>query len=233
MGWGRVGRTLEKRRRWWHDNIPRANSHETRPSLFALVRCQPRKQCGPRTEAEESNGAGILNTLEYLPSVTSTTSKQKGIPSALVHVQPRDRLFFDRSVALSSPLSRSLFAWLAMSSRYVKKNLIPWGGAQSWCEDRFVDLNLRKQRILKIVSWKQKIYHLIIALICWLNLSKFGQKLVMCIIKWVCWTREKRIIVWTISNERFGFVEKSDLVCDIVWGRLKLSLETQRVAQIY
>lgn len=150
MGWGRVRRTLEKRRRWWHDNIPRANSHETRPSLFALVRCQPRKQCGPRTEAEESNGAGILNTLEYLPSVTSTTSKQKGIPSALVHVQPRDRLFFDRSAALSSPLSRSLFAWLAMSSRYVKKSLIPWGGAQSWCEDRFVDLNLRKQRILKI-----------------------------------------------------------------------------------
>lgn len=150
MGWGRVRRTLEKRRRWWHDNIPRANSHETRPSLFALVRCQPRKQCGPRTEAEESNGAGILNTLEYLPSVTSTTSKQKGIPSALVHVQPRDRLFFDRSAALSSPLSRSLFTWLAMSSRYVKKNLIPWGGAQSWCEDRFVDLNLRKQRILKI-----------------------------------------------------------------------------------
>lgn len=50
-----------------YDNIPCANSHETRPSLFALVRCQTRKQCGPRTEAEESNGAGILNTPEYLP----------------------------------------------------------------------------------------------------------------------------------------------------------------------
>lgn len=177
MGWGRVRRTLEKRRRWWHDNIPRANSHETRPSLFALVRCQPRKQCGPRTEAEESNGAGILNTLEYLPSVTSTTSKQKGIPSALVHVQPRDRLFFDRSAALSSPLSRSLFAWLAMSSRYVKKNLIPWGGAQSWCEDRFVDLNLRKQRILKIflgtknLSWNYCISLLVKLVEVWLKIG--------------------------------------------------------------
>lgn len=177
MGWGRVRRTLEKRRRWWHDNIPRANSHETRPSLFALVRCQPRKQCGPRTEAEESNGAGILNTLEYLPSVTSTTSKQKGIPSALVHVQPRDRLFFDRSAALSSPLSRSLFAWLAMSSRYVKKNLIPWGGAQSWCEDRFVDLNLRKQRILKIfletenLSWNYCISLLVKLVEVWLTIG--------------------------------------------------------------
>lgn len=177
MGWGRVRRTLEKRRRWWHDNIPRANSHETRPSLFALVRCQPRKQCGPRTEAEESNGAGILNTLEYLPSVTSTTSKQKGIPSALVHVQPRDRLFFDRSAALSSPLSRSLFAWLAMSSRYVKKNLIPWGGAQSWCEDRFVDLNLRKQRILKIfletenLSWNYCISLLVKPVEVWLKIG--------------------------------------------------------------
>lgn len=177
MGWGRVRRTLEKRRRWWHDNIPRANSHETRPSLFALVRCQPRKQCGPRTEAEESNGAGILNTLEYLPSVTSTTSKQKGIPSALVHVQPRDRLFFDRSAALSSPLSRSLFAWLAMSSRYVKKNLIPWAGAQSWCEDRFVDLNLRKQRILKIfletenLSWNYCISLLVKLVEVWLTIG--------------------------------------------------------------
>lgn len=177
MGWGRVRRTLEKRRRWWHDNIPRANSHETRPSLFALVRCQPRKQCGPRTEAEESNGAGILNTLEYLPSVTSTTSKQKGIPSALVHVQPRDRLFFDRSAALSSPLSRSLFAWLAMSSRYVKKNLIPWAGAQSWCEDRFVDLNLRKQRILKIfletenLSWNYCISLLVKPVEVWLKIG--------------------------------------------------------------
>lgn len=62
-------------RRWrgerrGHDNIPRANSHETRPSLFALVRCQPRKQCGPRTRSRgikwrrNTKQAGIL-TLRY------------------------------------------------------------------------------------------------------------------------------------------------------------------------
>lgn len=232
MGWGRVRRTLEKRRQWWHDNIPRANSHETRPSLFALVRCQPRKQCGPRTEAEESNGAGILNTLEYLPSVSSTTSKQKGIPSALVHVQPRDRLFFDHSAALSSPLSRSLFAWLAMSSRYVKKNLIPWGSAQSWCEDQFVDLNLRKQRILKIfletenLSWNYCTSLLVKLIEVWLKIGNMYHQVSVS-------DEEKRIVVWTISNESFGFVKKSDLVCDIVWVRFKLSLEAQRITEIY
>lgn len=53
-----------------HDNIPRANSHGTRPSLFALVRCQPRKQCGPRTRSRgikwrrNTKHAGIL-TLRY------------------------------------------------------------------------------------------------------------------------------------------------------------------------
>lgn len=225
MGWGRVRRTLEKRRRWWHDNIPRANSHETRPSLFALVRCQPRKQCGPRTEAEESNGAGILNTLEYLPSVTSTTSKQKGIPSALVHVQPRDRLFFDHSAALSSPLR-------VARNVIVKKNLIPWGGAQSWCEDRFVDLNLRKQRILKIfletenLSWNYCISLLFKLVEVWLKIGNVYHQVSVS-------DEEKRIVVWTISNERFGFVKKSDLVCDIVRVRFKLSLETQRIAQIY
>lgn len=44
--------------------IPTKLSNPT-PPLLALVRCQTRKQCGPRTEAEESNGVGILNTQEY------------------------------------------------------------------------------------------------------------------------------------------------------------------------
>lgn len=75
-----------------YDNIPCANSHETRPSLFALVRCQTRKQCGPRTEAEESNGAGILNTPEYLPlrSRAPWQARGGGFSTALVHVRSRD-----------------------------------------------------------------------------------------------------------------------------------------------
>lgn len=64
-----------------YDNIPCANSHETRPSLFALVRCQTRKQCGPRTEAEESNGAGILNTPEYLPLRPRALGRHEGVAS--------------------------------------------------------------------------------------------------------------------------------------------------------
>lgn len=67
-----VGRGFRRREggRGGHDNIPRANSHRTRPSLFALVRCQPRKQCGPRTRSRgikwrrNTKHAGIL-TLRY------------------------------------------------------------------------------------------------------------------------------------------------------------------------
>lgn len=75
-----------------YDNIPCANSHGTRPSLFALVRCQTRKQCGPRTKAEESNGAGILNTPEYLPHRSAPSAGTRGwlFDRSLVHVRPRD-----------------------------------------------------------------------------------------------------------------------------------------------
>lgn len=73
-----------------YDNIPCANSHETRPSLFALVRCQTRKQCGPRTEAEESNGAGILNTPEYLPPRAARPDKHRG-GKAFLDRSPRAR----------------------------------------------------------------------------------------------------------------------------------------------
>lgn len=81
LGEGLGGR--EERR--GHDNIPRANSHETRPSLFALVRCQPRKQCGPRTRSRgikwrrNTKHAGIL-TLRYPQRV----GKQKDLPSLLL-----------------------------------------------------------------------------------------------------------------------------------------------------
>ena len=64
-----------------YDNIPCANSHGTRPSLFVLVRRQTRKQCGPRTKAEESNGVGILNTPEYLPHWSAPSPSTRGVAS--------------------------------------------------------------------------------------------------------------------------------------------------------
>lgn len=75
-GDGKGDERFEEKLRGVQEYIPRANSHETRPFLFALVRCQARKQCGPRTEAEKSNGTRILNTLEYLLSV-SRSGKQR------------------------------------------------------------------------------------------------------------------------------------------------------------